>query len=43
MTIILSDNHSRILTAPYSDSLEGGGGVLVQIIVTAFPGKKRRQ
>ena len=30
MTIILSDNNSWILTAPSSDPLEGGGGVIVQ-------------
>ena len=30
MTIILSDNNSRIFTAPQSDPLEGGGGVIVQ-------------
>ena len=29
MTIILSDNNSRILTAPQSDPLEGGRGVIV--------------
>ena len=30
MTIIFSDNNSRIFTAPKSDPLEGGGGVIVQ-------------
>ena len=30
MTRILSDNNSRILTAPLSDPLEGGRGVIVQ-------------
>ena len=30
MTIILSDNNSRILTAPLSDPLEGGRGAIVQ-------------
>ena len=30
MTRILSDNNSRIFTAPKSDPLEGGRGVIVQ-------------
>ena len=30
MTIILSDNNSWILPAPWSNPLEGGGGVIVQ-------------
>ena len=39
MTTILSDNDSRILTAPCSNPLEGGGGVTVQNFVIAFPEK----
>ena len=30
MTTILSDNNSRILTAPQADPLEGGRGVIAQ-------------
>ena len=40
MTIIFSDNNSRILTAPQSDPLEGGRGVIVQNYCHCIPWEK---
>ena len=39
MTLILSDNNSRILTAPSPDSLEGGGGNCPKLLSLYFLGK----
>ena len=39
MTIILGDSNCRILTVPWRVE----GGELSKIIVTVFPGRKRRQ
>ena len=40
MTTILSDNNSLILTAPWSDPLEGGRGVIAQNYCHCFSWEK---
>ena len=42
MTRILSDDTSRILTAPQSDPVERGRGVVVQSYCHCIPGRKKK-